>query len=68
MRDIKELENQGVKIIRNHERADLTVSEVMQLKEMLTSGNDTGAIDIIYTAPFLLCSTLNTIALMCQTI
>lgn len=50
MRDVKELENQGLKIIRNHERADLTVSEVMQLKEMLTSGNDTGAIDIIYTA------------------
>jgi len=50
MRDIKELENQGVKIIRNHERADLTISEVMQLKEKLTSGNDTGAIDIIYTA------------------
>ena len=50
MRDVKELENQGLKIIRNHEGADLTVNEVMQLKERLASGNDSGVIDVIYTA------------------
>lgn len=50
MRDIKEQARQGMEIIRKHERANLTAGEIMQFKNELESGNDTGIIDIIYTA------------------
>lgn len=50
MRDIKELERQGMKIIRQHECADLSVNEVMHLVHELKSDNDTGVIDIIYSS------------------
>lgn len=50
MRDIKEQARQGMEIIKRHERADLSVSEAMQLSKELKSDNGSGIIDAIYTA------------------